>query len=66
MISVVVKFCEMHCVEAHRLLASRGLAPALHHFGGASGGLYMVVMDYEPGAARIIILAKRFRTRCRF
>jgi Crinkler effector protein N-terminal domain len=46
--NVVVKFCETYCEDAHRLLADHRFAPTLHHCGKVSGGLWMVVMDWEP------------------
>ncbi|KAL5514057.1 hypothetical protein ACEPAG_2818 [Sanghuangporus baumii] len=46
---VVVKFTNAYCGDAHRLLASHGLAPQLHFCGRIRGGLWMVVMDYVQG-----------------
>ncbi|KAL5522069.1 hypothetical protein ACEPAF_1925 [Sanghuangporus sanghuang] len=46
---VVVKFTSTYCGDAHRLLASHGLAPQLHFCGRIRGGLWMVVMDYVQG-----------------
>jgi hypothetical protein len=47
--NVVVKFCETYGEDAHRLLADYGFAPRLYHCSKVSGGLWMVVMDWEPG-----------------
>jgi serine/threonine protein kinase len=46
---VVVKFTVQYHLEAHRLLANMGLAPALHACVPVCGGLIMVVMDFVPG-----------------
>ena len=46
--NIVVKFCETCCEDAHRLLTDHGFAPTLHHCSKVSGGLWMVVMDWEP------------------
>jgi hypothetical protein len=43
---LVVKFTRKYNPDAHRLLATRGLAPQLHYAGPHAGGLTMVVMDY--------------------
>jgi hypothetical protein len=43
---LVVKFTRKYNPDAHRLLATRGLAPQLHYVGPHAGGLTMVVMDY--------------------
>ena len=47
----VVKFTEEYNEKAHRLLAAKGCAPALHYVGptGEHGGLRMVVMDFVDG-----------------
>ena len=48
--TVLVKFTAKYNEEAHRLLASHNLAPALHHCIRVIGGMYMVVMDYVSDA----------------
>jgi hypothetical protein len=46
---VVVKFTAQYHPEAHRLLATAGLAPMLHACVPVCGGLFMVVMDRVHG-----------------
>jgi hypothetical protein len=46
---VVVKFTAQYHPEAHRLLASKGLAPEMHACVPVCGGLFMVVMDRVHG-----------------
>jgi serine/threonine protein kinase len=48
---IVVKFVERYSERAHRLLAEKGLAPRLLHFGPLElyGSLSMVVMEYIRG-----------------
>jgi hypothetical protein len=46
---VVVKFTTQYHPEAHRLLATKGLAPVLHACVPVCGGLFMVVMDRVHG-----------------
>ncbi|KAI0321193.1 hypothetical protein OF83DRAFT_1290069 [Amylostereum chailletii] len=55
--AVVVKFCKKYGAEAHRLLADRGLAPALHLCFPVGGGLLMVVRDFVRGAAGRLCVA---------
>jgi hypothetical protein len=43
---VCVKFSRIYCVEAHRLCASMGFAPAVRGFERLPGGWFMIVMDY--------------------
>lgn len=43
---VVVKFTSQYNQEAHKLLASRSLAPKLYYCERVVGGLYMVVMEH--------------------
>jgi hypothetical protein len=47
--TVLVKFCEWYSETAHRLLASAGLAPALHFCSKIVGGGFMVAMDRVDG-----------------
>jgi hypothetical protein len=46
---VVVKFTGRYHAEAHRLLATKSLAPVLHACVPVCGGLLMVVMDRVHG-----------------
>jgi len=46
---VVVKFTAQYHPEAHRLLATEGLAPVLHACVPVCGSLFMVVMDRVHG-----------------
>lgn len=46
---VVVKFTAQYHAEAHRRLATKGFAPALHVCVPVCGGLFMVVMDRVHG-----------------
>ena len=48
--TVLVKFAPRYNEEAHRLLASHGLAPTLHHCIRVIGDMYMVVMEYLSDA----------------
>ena len=48
-VEVVVKFTARYHPEAHRLLATEGLAPVLHACVPVCGGLFMVVMDRVHG-----------------
>ena len=48
--TVLVKFAAVYNEGAHRLLASHGLAPTLHHCVRVIGDMYMVVMEYLADA----------------
>ncbi|TFY73895.1 hypothetical protein EWM64_g10117 [Hericium alpestre] len=47
--SVLVKFSERYCIEAHSLLAGKQLAPAIRYFGWLKGGMAMIVMEELKG-----------------
>ena len=55
---VVVKFTARYNPEAHRLVATWGLAPMLHACVPVCGGLFMVVMDRVHGEMAVEAVAR--------
>lgn len=48
-VEVVVKFTVRYHEEAHRILATKGLAPVLHFCIPLVGNMFMIIMDYVDG-----------------
>jgi hypothetical protein len=44
----VIKVCRSYCLDAHRCLADRGMAPSIF-WSGARAGWEIIVMEYVEG-----------------
>ena len=49
-ISVIIKFVEQYCIDAHRLMADNGYAPSIIAFQQVTSWYHVIVMDYIHNA----------------
>ena len=51
--TVIVKFVEQYCIDAHRLMASKGYAPSVITFEKVTSRYHVVVMEYVEDAVTL-------------
>ena len=51
--SVIVKFVEQYCVDAHRLMADNGYAPSIIAYKQVTSQFHVIVMEFIPNAVTL-------------